>query len=58
MVALRETAAGLVPDPVAIGVPFDEIFAHLTDEDPDIREDARRILAENRYTVRRLLVYL
>ncbi len=54
MIALRETAAELTPDPVEIGPPFDEIFDHLTDDDPDIRMDAKRILAENRYAVRRL----
>lgn len=55
MIALREVAAEMAtPDQVKIGPPFDEIFAHLTDDDPDIRLDAKRILAENRYTVRRL----
>lgn len=54
MIVLRETAAHLTPDPVEVGPPFDDIFDQLTDDDPDIRADARNILAENRYVTRRL----
>jgi hypothetical protein len=55
MIALREIAAEMAtPDQIKIGPPFDEVFDHLTDDDPDVRLDAKRILAENRYTVRRL----
>ncbi len=54
MIVLRETAAELTPHPVEVGPPFDAIFEQLTNEDPDIRADARNILAENRYVTRRL----
>lgn len=54
MIVLRETAAELTPHPVEVGPPFDAIFEQLTNEDPDIRAEARDILAENRYVTRRL----
>lgn len=54
LIKLRERAVEVGPDPIESAEPFDDIFERLTDEDPDFRNEARRILAENRFAVRRL----